>query len=176
MSEPVRVVFVCWGNICRSPMAERVAEGWLDRAGITDVELTSAGVSAEESGNPIDRRARQWLGEAGYRAGEHRAHRITAEEIDRADLVIAMEDIHIDRMLRMRPRRTDHVHLLTHFDPAAVPGSGVPDPWYGDHSGFGDTLASIEAAMPNLLAEIERLRGLEPAASVEEWPHAHPRG
>lgn len=168
MSEQVRVIFVCWGNICRSPMAERVAEGWLEKAGITDVELTSAGVSSEESGNPIDRRARQWLTEAGYRADNHRAHRITADEIDGADLVIAMEDIHIDRIHRLKPSRTDHIHLLTHFDPDATPGAGVPDPWYGDHSGFGDTLASLEAAMPNLLDEIQRLRSEAPVASMEE--------
>lgn len=158
MSGPVRVVFVCWGNICRSPMAERVAEGWLARSGTDGVELSSAGVSDEEAGNPIDRRARQWLERSGYRAGDHRAHRITGDEIDAADLVVAMEKIHIDRMERMRPQRTDHIRLLTSFDPDAPPGAGVPDPWYGDANGFGDTLASVEAAMPALMDEINRLR------------------
>lgn len=158
MSEPVRVIFVCLGNICRSPMAERVAEGWLRRAGIKGVELSSAGVSDEERGNPIDRRAGQWLAEAGYRTGDHRARRITAAEIDAADLVVAMEDHHITRMQRMRPARTDHIRLLTSFDSDASTGSGVPDPWYGDAAEFGTTLAALEAAMPRLLAEIETLR------------------
>lgn len=158
MTDPVRVIFVCWGNICRSPMAERVAEGWLDRAGIDGVELSSAGVSSEEVGNPIDRRARRWLEDAGYRSDDHRAHRITAADIDGADLVVAMEDLHIDRMRRLAPTRTDHLRLLTSFDPDAAPGSGVPDPWYGNAEGFGDTLASLEAAMPALLAEITQLQ------------------
>lgn len=158
MSNPVRVVFVCWGNICRSPMAERVAEGWLTRTGVEGVELSSAGVSSEETGNPLDRRARQWLDKAGYRSTDHRARRITADEINQADLVVAMEDLHIARMERMRPKRTDHIRLLTSFDPDAAPGSGVPDPWYGDATGFGDTLSSLEAAMPELMAEIDRLQ------------------
>ena len=53
--EPYRVCVVCWGNICRSPMAERVARGHAEREGLTDVEFVSFGVSSEETGNPIDR-------------------------------------------------------------------------------------------------------------------------
>ncbi|GAB3624678.1 low molecular weight protein-tyrosine-phosphatase [Mariniluteicoccus endophyticus] len=147
------VVFVCWGNICRSPMAERVAEKYAADAGV-DARFTSAGVSSEEIGSPIDPRARQWLTDHGYRADDHRAHRITADEIDAADLVVAMEQTHVDRMLALRPRRSDHIRLLTDFDPDAEPGSGVPDPWYGDADGFGDTLRSVEAAMPALVEQI----------------------
>lgn len=139
-------------------MAERVAETWLARAGIRGVEFLSAGVSSEEAGNAMDARARQWLDQFGYRSADHRARRVSADEIDEADLVIAMEDVHIARMKRMGPRRTDHIRLLTSFDPDAEPGSGVPDPWYGDAAGFGDTLGSLEAAMPALLNEIDRLR------------------
>ncbi|MDO5500351.1 MAG: hypothetical protein Q4F67_11815, partial [Propionibacteriaceae bacterium] len=123
---------------------------------------------SEEIGNPIDRRARGWLEDAGYRSSDHRAHRITAAEIDAADLVVAMEELHADRMRRMRPARTDHIRLLTSFDPNATPGSGVPDPWYGDYSGFGDTLASLEAAMPALMEEIARLRSETVSVSHSE--------
>ncbi|GAB3714125.1 low molecular weight protein-tyrosine-phosphatase [Mariniluteicoccus flavus] len=151
------VVFVCWGNICRSPMAERVAEKYAADAGI-DATFTSSGVSSEELGNPIDPRARQWLDDHGYRSGDHRAHRIDAAEVDDADLVIAMEDLQADRVRRLQPTRTDHIHLLTDFDPDAEPGAGVPDPWYGDAEGFGDTLRTIEAAMPGILDEVRRLQ------------------
>lgn len=147
------VIFVCWGNICRSPMAERVCEKYAADAGL-ELTTTSAGVSSEELGNPIDPRARRTLTAHGYRADGHRAHQITAAEIDSADLVIAMEQLHRDRMLRLRPERTDHIRLLTDFDPAAAQGTGVPDPWYGDEAGFEDTLAMIEAAMPGILAEM----------------------
>lgn len=157
--EPLRVVFVCWGNICRSPMTERVADGRAAEAGLGDVEFTSAGVSTEELGNPMDDRATAKLGEAGYDADGHVAHQIDAAEIDSADLVVAMEQLHLDRMLAMGPRRTDHLKLLTSFDPDAEPGAGVPDPWYGDADGFADTLASIEAAMPGILDDVAALRG-----------------
>lgn len=146
----VRVVFVCWGNICRSPMAERVAQAWAEREGVHGVEFTSAGVSAEESGNPIDSRARRVLTEHGYRADAHRAHRVTASEIAGADLVVGLEQLHLDRMRRIAPDAAN-LALLTDFDPDAAPGSGIDDPWYGGQEGFYDTLAAVEAAMPGLV-------------------------
>ena len=152
----VDVVFVCWGNICRSPMAERVARGWGDREGLGDVTFTSAGVSSEETGNPIDPRARAVLTRNGYDAAHHRARRITASDIERADLVIGLESLHNDRMRRLAPDA--EYHLLTDFDPAAEPGSGIDDPWYGDAAGFDDTLAAIEAAMPGVLARVRELQ------------------
>ncbi len=154
----VDVVFVCWGNICRSPMAERVAQGWAEREGLRGVRFTSAGTSSEELGEPIDSRAQRVLAGAGYTPGGHRAHRISAAEIRDADLVIAMEDLHLRIMQRLVPD-AGNLALLTDFDPDAVPGSGVPDPWYGSADGFHGTLAAIEAAMPGVL---ERVRELQP--------------
>ncbi len=155
-ADPVRVVFVCWGNICRSPMAERVAEKMAADQGLTGVDFTSAATSREELGAPIDRRAEDVLREHGYRVDGHVAHQITRAEIERSDLVIAMEDIHVTRMMGLAPEATN-VSLLTDFDPDAEPGSGVPDPWYGSADGFQDTLAAVEAAMPGVL---DRVRGL----------------
>lgn len=154
---PVRVIFVCWGNICRSPMAERVAQGWADRDGLDGLEFASAGVSSEETGNPIDTRARAVLTRHGYRADGHRARRITASEIADADLVIGLEQLHLDRMRRLAPD-ADNLSLLTDYDPAAEPGAGVDDPWYGDAAGFEETLSAIEAAMPGILAQASDLR------------------
>ena len=153
----VEVVFVCWGNICRSPMAERVAERHASDEGLTGVRFTSAATSSEELGAPMDSRAAQVLGRHGYRSELHRAHRISAEEIRGADLVVAMEDIHVTRMAGLVPEAA-HVVLLTDFDPAAEPGSGVPDPWYGEADGFEDTLATIEAAMPGILDRVRELQ------------------
>lgn len=155
--QPVRVVFVCWGNICRSPIAERVAEKMAADSGLTDVEFTSAATSREELGAPMDRRAAAVLRQHGYRSGGHVAHQIDAAEIEAADLVVAMEDIHVRTMLAMDPGAT-HLSLLTDYDPAASPGSGVPDPWYGTQAGFYDTLATVEAAMPGLLDEVRRIQ------------------
>lgn len=151
------VVFVCWGNICRSPMAERVARGWAEREGLTDVTFTSSGVSSEELGEPIDSRAQRVLSRAGYTSSGHRAHQTTAHEIRSADLVIAMEEHHLSRLRRLTPE-ADNLALLTDFDPAAVPGSSVPDPWYGPASGFDDTLAALEAAMRGVISKVRELR------------------
>ena len=149
----LRVVFVCWGNICRSPMAERVAQRMAEQQGLTGVAFTSAATSTEELGEPIDPRAEAVLREHGYRSNGHRAHRITRAEIETADLVIAMEDIHLRKMLAVAPGATN-LSLLSEYDPAAEPGSGIPDPWYGTAAGFYGTLDAIEAAMPGVLDRI----------------------
>jgi protein-tyrosine phosphatase len=151
------VVFVCWGNICRSPMAERVAERYAADAGLTGVTFTSAATSREEIGAPIDPRARRVLAAHGYRTDDHAAHQITPDEIGDADLVIAAEPLHVDRMLRMDPE-ADNLSLLSGFDPDAPEGSGLPDPWYGGPEGFEETLAAVEAAMPGVLDEVRRLQ------------------
>lgn len=154
-SPDLHVIFVCWGNICRSPMAERVAVGQASAQGLSGVRFTSAGVSSEETGNPIDARARRVLTAHGYDASHHRAHRITAAEIADADLVIGLEQLHLDRMERIAPQATN-LALLTDFDPDATPGSGIDDPWYGGPEGFETTLAAVEAAMPGVLTEVRR--------------------
>ncbi len=156
MADPVRVIFVCWGNICRSPMAERVAIRQAREAGLTGVEFTSAATSSEELGEPMDPRAARTLQQHGYDADDHVAHRIDAAELAAADLVIAMEDLHL-RKLRALDPAADHLTLLTAYDPAAAPGSGVPDPWYGEESGFTDTLQAIESAMPGILTRAQAL-------------------
>lgn len=156
-SRPVRVVFVCLGNICRSPIAERVAERAAADAGITGVEFSSAGTISEEYDDPMDRRAAAVLKEYGYRYADHQARRITAAQVESADLVVAMENVHLQRVLELAPDPSK-VRLLTDFDPSAVPGSGVPDPWFGSDAGFYNTLAAIEAAMPGL---VEHIRGIQ---------------
>ena len=138
-------------------MAERVAERLAADQGLTGVEFTSAATSREELGAPIDERAEWVLREHGYRVDGHKAHQITREEIETADLVIAMEDIHVTRMMGLAPEARN-VTLLTDYDPDAEPGSGVPDPWYGTADGFYDTLAAVEAAMPGVLDHVRALQ------------------
>jgi protein-tyrosine phosphatase len=154
---PVRVVFVCWGNICRSPIAERVARRKAEEAGLAGVEFTSAATSDEELGAPMDRRAAAVLRDRGYDPDGHVAHQVDAAEIAAADLVVAMEDLHVDRMRRMSPD-AGNLTLLTDFDPAATPGTGVPDPWYGTPEGFYDTLSAVEAAIPGVLDRVRELQ------------------
>jgi protein-tyrosine phosphatase len=155
--DPVRVVFVCWGNICRSPIAERVAEHAAASAGLDNVVFTSAAAENPTDGEPMDRRAAAALKARGYRYDRHGAHQITASEIAGADLVIAMEDIHIEMMQAIAPDATN-LSLLTDYDPDAEPGSGVPDPWFGSAAGFFLTVDAIEAAMPGVLQRVRELQ------------------
>jgi protein-tyrosine phosphatase len=149
-------MFVCWGNICRSPMAEMIARAKAAEEGYHGVVFTSSGVSAEEAGNPMDPRAVTVLKKAGYPVGPHTAHKVTAQEIEDADLVIGMESLHLTKLRQLAPH-ADHLYLLTDFNPDAVPGSEIEDPWYGDDSDFVVTLHQIEASMKELMKRVREL-------------------
>ncbi len=143
-----KLVFVCWGNICRSPMAERVARRESEERGL-DVDVESFGISSEESGNPIDRRAMRTLTAHGYDASGHRARRVSAADLSSADLVVAVEPFQVDRLKAMAPDA--NVALLNDFNPAKPKGESLVDPWYGDQAGFEETLEDVEAAVPGIL-------------------------
>ncbi|MBB1482857.1 low molecular weight phosphotyrosine protein phosphatase [Tessaracoccus sp. MC1865] len=143
-----RLVFVCWGNICRSPMAERVARRMIDEQGL-DIEVESFGLSTEEAGNGIDRRAVAVLAEHGYDPAGHRARTIRAEDLTGDTLFVAVEPFQVERLRRLVP--TANVVLLNDLNPAKPQGEPLIDPWYGDKEGFYVTLTDIEAAMPGIL-------------------------
>ena len=187
-----RVIMVCTGNICRSAMAEIVLGDRLAAAGIhmrepDGVVVTSAGVSDEERGNPIDSRARRVLAEAGYGTGaddvsratdiaitSHTAHRITDAEIAEADLLLAMTDSHWNVLQRRAAglgAEPDRIRMYRELDPAsaqqaeAVTAGGssrsvlnVPDPWYGTMADFLDTLEVVERVSDELAEQLTALR------------------
>lgn len=147
------LVFVCWGNICRSPIGERVAKKMADERGL-GLDVSSFGLSAENNGHPIDYRAVAVLEGSGYEADGHRARQIGREDIETADLVVAVEPYQVDKLRLMAPG-ADNIRLLNDFNPDLGPGTPLIDPWYGDDAGFHDTLADVEAAMPAILDEIK---------------------
>ncbi len=101
-----RVMTVCTGNICRSPIAEIVLRDRFEAAGLGDrVVIDSSGVSDEEHGNPVDRRARRVLAEHGYDTGDgHRAHQVTAAEVAGRDLLLPMTAHHARVLRRLAAR------------------------------------------------------------------------
>ena len=162
---PYRVMTVCTGNICRSPMAQVVLADRFERAGLGDlVEVTSTGISDEEHGRPIDPRARRVLAAHGYDVPAHAARRIRREDLATQDLLLPMTAAHA-RALRGLAAGQDHVtdriRMLRAFDPAAPAGGpehllDVDDPWYGDQAGFEVTLAEIEAAADGIVDHVRR--------------------
>ncbi|MFC7404010.1 low molecular weight protein-tyrosine-phosphatase [Georgenia alba] len=164
MTRPFRVLVVCTGNICRSPMAEVVLRRRLREAGLDDaVEVTSAGISDEEHGNPIDTRAQAVLAEHGYEVPRHHAHQVGADELAETDLALAMTSQH-ERALRRIAERSGggtEIRLWREFDATApdraIAGEydlDVPDPWYGAHDGFYETLDVVERGAEGLLARL----------------------
>lgn len=160
---PFRILVVCTGNICRSPMGQVVLVERLKAAGLDDaVEVASAGISDEERGNPIDDRAQRVLAEHGYPIPDHAAHQVAPHELAEYDLALAMTQQHA-RALRRRAEidqdeRSAEIRLWREADPEARSLSGedldVPDPWYGTQAGFYDTLAAVERGADGLLEEL----------------------
>lgn len=143
--------FVCTGNICRSPMAEKIFSSELDRAGLADrVRVSSAGVGPWHVGDPADERAVEVLRRHGYPT-DHVARQVNLDDLD-ADLLLAAEGEHVAALTRFLggQEAARRVRLLRSFDPAAAAGAELPDPYYGDR-GFDEVLAMVEAAMPGLL-------------------------
>ncbi|WP_410875326.1 low molecular weight protein-tyrosine-phosphatase [Nocardia sp. A7] len=146
--EPLHVTFICTGNICRSPMAAKMFEAHLYRAGLANwVRVSSAGTGSWHVGDPADPRTEATLRRAGYPT-EHVAATFGPEHSD-ADLIVALDTGH-DRELAHRGVPTDQRRLLRSFDRAAD-GRDVPDPYYGDQSDFDLVRDQIEAAIPGLL-------------------------
>lgn len=151
MSTP-HVMFLCHGNICRSPMAEVVARTIAQRQGV-DVRFSSTGTSDEEAGHGIDPRAAEVLRDHGYDPGRHTARQITRELVADVDLVVAAEQHHLVRLARSGitvPRTA----LMTDYDPESPEGAPLPDPWYGGRAEFEETLAVLERGMPVLVGEL----------------------
>ena len=152
---PYRVLTVCTGNICRSPIAEVVLRDRFEAAGLGDrVVVDSAGVSDEEEGNPIDPRAARVLQEAGYAAPRRRARQANAADLAEDGLLLAMTAQHARRLrtLAADDDEAGRIRMYRSSDPAAPSldvadesDLDVRDPWYGGLDDFRSTLEQVEA-------------------------------
>ena len=125
-----RVLFICHGNICRSPMAEFVLKDMVRKRGMEDrFEIASAATSREEIGNPVYPPARRKLAEHGIACTGHRARQMTKEDYDRYDMIICMDDNNKRSIMRMTGGDPDNkISLLLDFTERT--GQQVADPWY----------------------------------------------
>jgi low molecular weight protein-tyrosine phosphatase len=158
----VRILFVCLGNICRSPTAEVVFRAVASReAPDIALEIDSAGTAAYHVGEPPDRRTRQAAARRGYDLSALRARVVESGDFDRFDLILAMDRENLRALERLAPASTrERLRLFLEFAPGAGV-SEVPDPYYGGANGFEDVLDLIEAASRGL---VEHLRRQSPAA------------
>ena len=151
----VSVLFVCLGNICRSPTAEGVFTTLIVKEGLAgSVTIDSAGTGGYHIGDPPDQRAQAAAKKRGIDISDQRAREVRADDFDTFDYVIAMDDQNVRRLQRLCPQeRLDRIHLFLNFAPG-INATEVPDPYYGEGDGFETVLDMIEAASGGLLADI----------------------
>lgn len=157
----VRVCFVCLGNICRSPTAEAVMRGLVERAGLArEIEVDSAGTGDWHAGQPPDRRSIAAAQKRGITVGG-RARQFTTGDWERFDYVLAMDRSNYDDLTASlpNPALARKLRLLRSFDPASPPGASVPDPYYST-DGFDEVIDLCIAACGPLLEQIRTQHGL----------------
>lgn len=151
----IEVLFVCTGNICRSPTAEGVFRGLAARAGIGErVGADSAGIIAYHAGEPPDERARAAAARRGYDLAGQTARQIARRDFDSFDYVIALDRGHHGQLLALKPTDAPaRLRLLLEYAPA-LGTLDVPDPYYGGAADFERAMDMIEAAAAGLLEAI----------------------
>lgn len=156
-SKTIRVLFVCTGNICRSPTAEGVFQHLVDQAGLTEViEVDSAGTHDYHVGEPPDRRAQQFAFKRGYDISHLRAREVERSDFWEFNYILAMDHGHFRYLHALCPRGQEHkIKLFMEFAPH-LEVLDVPDPYYGGDKGFDFVLNLVEAAARGLLTEIQK--------------------
>lgn len=157
----VKVLMVCMGNICRSPMAHGYFEHLVREAGLdTQIQVDSAGTHAYHVGNPPDTRAQQTARRRGIELSGQRARQAMREDFHTFDYVLAMDRDNHALLADLCPEGQEHkLRLFLEFAPQLTERE-VPDPYYGGAEGFERVFDMVEAAAAGLLAEIRSRHGI----------------
>jgi len=150
MKESRSILFVCTGNICRSPTAEAVLRYLSEKAGL-ELHIESAGLGDWHVGQPPDERSQHHARKRGYDLSAQRARQVTARDFERFDMILAMDRGHLRALQKLAPAR--HHARIRLF----VEGRDVPDPYSGGPEGFEHVLDLVEARCRALLEELKQL-------------------
>ncbi len=152
-----RVLFVCLGNICRSPTAEAVFTNIVEARGLAgDIDIDSCGTSGWHKGEPPDERATREAARRGYDMTALRGRQIELRDFERFHYILAMDYANLSELQAMCPAAfSGHLGLFLEFA-AGVDEEEVPDPYYGGDAGFSHVLDLVEAASEGLLSALQR--------------------
>ena len=153
----LNILFVCTGNICRSPLAEGIFAHMVANAGrAAEFDIDSAGTGGWHQGDPPDRRSIAVAAHHGIDIAGQRARRITGGDFDRYDLILAMDHDNVRSLLQTAPSRAQaKVHLFDAFTTGG--NTDVPDPYYGDGADFEAVYAMLFAGCTRLLETAGKL-------------------
>jgi protein-tyrosine phosphatase len=150
----MRILFVCMGNICRSPAGEGVLRHQLNAAGL-HADVDSAGTIGLHAGHLPDDRMRRAASERGIRL-DHRAQQVKSADLEEFDLVLVMDEDNLREVRRLDPKGTSHekIRLFRQFC-TKLPGTEVPDPYYGDAADFEHVLDLMEDGCAELVNRLK---------------------
>lgn len=147
----MQILFVCLGNICRSPLAEGILRDKLSDQ--PHVVIDSAGTGNWHAGEPPDRRSISAALESGIDIRSQRARQVVAADFERFDLILAMDEQNRVDLLKIAPAHARHkIHRILEF--AAMGNDGVPDPWFGELDGFRDVYTLLDKACERIRERI----------------------
>jgi len=150
----VKVLFVCLGNICRSPTAEGVFRHYVEQAGLSEqITIDSAGTADWHIGKTPDPRTIKAAAQRGYDLSVLRARQAVADDFYKFDLILAMDDSNLENLQAIQPA-DGKAELALYLPRFGLKQREVPDPYYGGEDGFELVLDMLEQASEKLLAEV----------------------